>query len=1318
MPIFEYNGKKYNVPDDKVEGFKSRKPEATLVNSAPFYLADDKTVKNPQSANTVDPVQDDITNAAQRQDGFWATGVGDAIEKLGAGTLNTVGGIAKVLQETPTGKLVKKFSDYATEKTGVKPLIENNDVAGYLSKEGQKLSEKGDFHGNIVDEETGQVRKKTYRDLWKEGNKLGALGEVMLTATESAPTSALAMMPGGLTLVSASAAGQKYSEINSNPETKDLPEWKKWLNASVSGVIEGATEKLGAKVDLKMIEPFLKKMTETTVKGILKKGGVNALIQTISEGAEEVLSQLGANVVDYATGVSDEYKPFEGVQDSFVYGAGGGAQFGGVTGSAAVYRASTYAKDRHNANKVVKDADQQAEKLFDGWDEVKSQLSGMSAEERTETLRDVLKRDNISIPAKKAFTDYVSGITYKESLTGAAEAKAVQDAEAGKETGQRLYDTLKDKRSIALSSLNIEKQELEAQLGDLASLPLTEIEESPEATPDIINAARKYNIVKSEFDGVMDRLRSEVDVYVQPQIESLEQVAKDGTITELNIGSSENPETVYLLSGDISFNEDGTVNREASLSPTINVKGSDGKKRQIGAHHVISGKIDDLEQTKEAIRQMAYDKYVNPLADKMEGKRHFELNETVEFVDDKGKTVAGKVNGKQGQAVQVLHSDGKTTSTFTESELDQRLIGESLGDIRIRDKFPVNIDGETLDAEVQDISDGKATLYIPNNPVASRRFIEVSLDEINEMRTTPVSGPQENEAPSTIKTSEETPRNEGVATGPVQQNETGTAETGAESQITAEQKQQQSDIERRRQELESSREIETLYDFRNPIAEDSKEIISKIEEANKLRKDAQEKSEQAAKETNEEKRIALNSDAGRLYEKAYLLDKEVKKSRDIVINNTPIKQAIKSTWSIGQKLLNKIKLAAKSNEWVSSMPISKEEFTKFEDAVKKLSVKNIGEVTSNSEVIPDILLIEEINAKYDAELESLNNQITPEQQVEQEKQTFMQSLPVVESGKNKGQIDQSQMTPEQNIRYFEYQYGKEKAVQAVQEFPKDKDGNIDYSQITDDNAYVEALRSEFGDEAYNVVDDYRKAAEKALKSVDKINDPIRKRREQVRRQAELDRWNSMIEVTRPKVQAPTYEEEYNPILTKNTRERESQMGDYLSLRDYLLRNIGTGKLRFMWNSRDGRKGLKDEILSSKNTNAERLRRIAFLDNNGFTPESLAEFINDNHGQDIPEFSTLDVQDVRNEINDVLLSFDTPTDMIEAAERLRRDDMSLESYMEQNVSPEEIANYEANEVSQDDVLQSMPEQQLPEISEQEIESLRPQRDELKSISEMN
>ena len=59
------------------------------------------------------------------------------------------------------------------------------------------------------------------------------------------------------------------------------------------------------------------------------------------------------------------------------------------------------------------------------------------------------------------------------------------------------------------------------------------------------------------------------------------------------------------------------------------------------------------------------------------------------------------------------------------------------------------------------------------------------------------------------------------------------------------------------------------------------------------------------------------------------------------------------------------------------------------------------------------------------------SQITPEQQAEAEKQEFMQSLPIAEKGSNKGQIDQSQMTPEQNIKFFEYQYGQDKATQAA-----------------------------------------------------------------------------------------------------------------------------------------------------------------------------------------------------------------------------------------------------------------------------------------------
>lgn len=55
--------------------------------------------------------------------------------------------------------------------------------------------------------------------------------------------------------------------------------------------------------------------------------------------------------------------------------------------------------------------------------------------------------------------------------------------------------------------------------------------------------------------------------------------------------------------------------------------------------------------------------------------------------------------------------------------------------------------------------------------------------------------------------------------------------------------------------------------------------------------------------------------------------------------------------------------------------------------------------------------------------------LTEEAALEREKEQFMASLPVFESGKNAGQIDQSQMTPGQNLRYFEYEVGKEKTAE-------------------------------------------------------------------------------------------------------------------------------------------------------------------------------------------------------------------------------------------------------------------------------------------------
>jgi hypothetical protein len=266
----------------------------------------------PQAPSSDDGVP---KNAAKKQTGFWKTVFGDILENLGAGVANTAGGLIEAHDKLNP---VMQATKYIAREKGYGDRIP--DIPSAVLGIGKKLSERGDRFGLMKDPETGDIKKVQFDDLWKQGRYLSALGEIMLTATESAPTSALAMAPGGLALVSLSSAGQKYNELDNNPETKDMPEWKKLLNASVSGTIEGLTEKGGAFVDKRMIAPFLEKMTETTVKKILAKGGVNALIQTITEGIEEVVSQVGGNSIDAATGVTDTYKPLEGVLDAFVYG--------------------------------------------------------------------------------------------------------------------------------------------------------------------------------------------------------------------------------------------------------------------------------------------------------------------------------------------------------------------------------------------------------------------------------------------------------------------------------------------------------------------------------------------------------------------------------------------------------------------------------------------------------------------------------------------------------------------------------------------------------------------------------------------------------------------------------------------------------------------------------------------------------------------------------------------------------------------------------------------------------------------------------------
>ena len=66
--------------------------------------------------------------------------------------------------------------------------------------------------------------------------------------------------------------------------------------------------------------------------------------------------------------------------------------------------------------------------------------------------------------------------------------------------------------------------------------------------------------------------------------------------------------------------------------------------------------------------------------------------------------------------------------------------------------------------------------------------------------------------------------------------------------------------------------------------------------------------------------------------------------------------------------------------------------------------------------------------------------------------------------------------------------------EAIQ-YPRDKEGNVDYSQITEPITYGQALKEEFGDDSATILDEYIKNVEEEISKVQKGKDPIKKARD-------------------------------------------------------------------------------------------------------------------------------------------------------------------------------------------------------------------------------
>lgn len=147
----------------------------------------------------------------------------------------------------------------------------------------------------------------------------------------------------------------------------------------------------------------------------------------------------------------------------------------------------------------------------------------------------------------------------------------------------------------------------------------------------------------------------------------------------------------------------------------------------------------------------------------------------------------------------------------------------------------------------------------------------------------------------------------------------------------------------------------------------------------------------------------------------------------------------------------------------------------------------------------------------------------------------------------------------------------------------------------------------------------------------------------------------------------------------NIVDRIAALGDIKSLRDYILRLVATGNIKFKWGDMDSSKGLASH-LGINDSPGERRKRISLLSNSGYTPEQLAHNIweqQDVQNSDLP-FKGYETDEILDEILDVMSSVYSPSQALELAEQIANEDLRKQEMASQD--------YESHELEQSSIEQ--------------------------------
>lgn len=520
-------------------------------------------------------IASDFESQKSKEKGFWDSYAGDLLEKMGAGAADFGASMYSAADK------VLRFGEI-TRNEGVINRENAPDLTAVLDELGVPEEERKLTNGKgwlrteadnarqyaqTLRKRSDRYGDKSFKDFWKDRDYAGVVGDVFLQASESLPQSLAAMFGGGagLALTGVSAGVNKYDEIDEMPDAKDLPEYQKVINAVSTGAFEALSEKIGdvpigkwltgvySKLGTKEAEHTVKNGFKNYLAKIYKRYGV--LLAPVSEGLEEVTSQMAENATDYFTGVSRELNLMEGVPEAFVYGAGGGAQFSmaGLPGIAM------NKVKRHKVKSEYRKAKEVLQTAFPDSDvsSFEEGITNLSLSDQEEILRRMAGNPELSDTQKGAAVDFVRKVNYYRDINSPEAKKRDRLYEqfsevVNKKTGDIVFGLDAEGNSVYVVDETNEGSLVQYNDGTNKFIPTTELHEIKHKTVEdhVNNFMANFNaqLVGSESTGGVNN--GETVTYKDENGQT-----KEGVITD----AASDPENIFMA--------DGTVVSRNSIQP-------------------------------------------------------------------------------------------------------------------------------------------------------------------------------------------------------------------------------------------------------------------------------------------------------------------------------------------------------------------------------------------------------------------------------------------------------------------------------------------------------------------------------------------------------------------------------------------------------------------------------------------------------------------------------------------------------------------------------------------------------------------------------